>query len=104
MATWVSEFVDGELTCPVLVAHQMSAPSAFVLLWDCGNAFALSTFPQARRGAEPIAEAAEVAATLARADVAATDIAAREIVACMAADCVLALALGWPVAVPRSGP
>ena len=25
--------VDSELTCPVLVAHQMSASSAFVLLW-----------------------------------------------------------------------
>jgi hypothetical protein len=25
--------VDSELTCPLLVAHQMSASSAFVLLW-----------------------------------------------------------------------
>ena len=28
---------DSELTCPVLVAHQMSASSGFVLLWDCGR-------------------------------------------------------------------
>jgi hypothetical protein len=29
--------VDSELTCPVLVAHHMSASSALVLLWDCGQ-------------------------------------------------------------------
>ena len=29
--------VDSELTCPVLVAHQLSASSAFVLLWECGQ-------------------------------------------------------------------
>src|SRR5271166_99910 len=29
--------VDSELTCPVLVAHQMSASSGSVLLWDCGQ-------------------------------------------------------------------
>jgi hypothetical protein len=29
--------VDSELTWPVLVAHQLSASSAFVLLWDCGQ-------------------------------------------------------------------
>ena len=29
--------VDSELSCPVLVAHQMSASSASVLLWDCGQ-------------------------------------------------------------------
>ena len=30
-------YVDSELTWPVLVAHQMSASSVFVLLWDCGQ-------------------------------------------------------------------
>jgi hypothetical protein len=42
--------VDSELSWPVLVAHQMSAASAFVLpveLW--ATPFALSTFPQAGR-------------------------------------------------------
>ncbi|HLH51852.1 MAG TPA: hypothetical protein VKV96_21125 [Roseiarcus sp.] len=29
--------VDSELICTVLVAHQLSASSAFVLLWDCGQ-------------------------------------------------------------------
>jgi hypothetical protein len=42
-ADWLSGFnwgdisVDSELTCPVLVAPQMSASSASVLLWDCGQ-------------------------------------------------------------------
>ena len=40
--------VDSELSCPVLVAHQMSASSAFVPCGTVGNAFALSTFRQAR--------------------------------------------------------
>jgi len=29
--------VDSELACPVLAAYQMSAASAFVPLWDCGQ-------------------------------------------------------------------
>jgi hypothetical protein len=29
--------VDSELSCPVLVAHHMSASSASVLLWACGR-------------------------------------------------------------------
>jgi hypothetical protein len=32
-----ADTVDSELTCPVLVAPQMSASSASVLLWDCGQ-------------------------------------------------------------------
>src|SRR5208337_153598 len=33
----VRRSVDSELTCPVLVAHQLSASSGSVLLWDCGR-------------------------------------------------------------------
>jgi hypothetical protein len=43
--------VDSELSCPVLVAHQMSASSGFVLpCGTVGKADALSTFP---RGSPP---------------------------------------------------
>ena len=40
--------VDSELTCPVLVAHHMSAASAFVLLWDCGQGASLVHISTAR--------------------------------------------------------
>ena len=44
---------ESELSCPVLVAHQLSASSVFVLpRGTVGNAAALSTFPQARRRAD----------------------------------------------------
>ena len=53
MAAATEARVDSELSCPVLVAHQMSASSGSVLpRGSVGKADALSTFPQARRRAD----------------------------------------------------
>jgi NAD(P)H-binding len=44
--------VDSELSCPVLVAHQLSASSGSVLLWRCGrrDVVHISTGPPPPRG------------------------------------------------------
>jgi hypothetical protein len=44
----IGQPVGSELSCPVLVAHHMSASSGSVLLWACGRGEASSTCPQAR--------------------------------------------------------
>jgi hypothetical protein len=56
-----------------------------------------------RRGADPIATAAQVAAMVVRGDDKSVNLAARETLAGMAADIALALHLSWPVPLPLFG-